>query len=357
MVSFALAIIILAANVDALTVYHSKQARSRSQAFNNADPKAQVTTFPAYYEQHTSGRGVWKWDNALVAYQRHFGTLMGKPLAIAEVGVQSGGSLLMWKNVLGSQIKLYGLDINPACEQFTEPNVSITIGDQGDWKMWQGFFQKNSAGLDILVDDGGHEPHQMLTTLQSAFPHIHPGGYICIEDITNAWYLKPFFLPTATYLGQMSQQGLIESVHIYPMLLVVRRVGSPDPSLGALTFSDKQTKVANLTAMWTAISTVAPGSHILLQNPAWDDLFNVDSLANMFSGFIGLHDAAFKDSPKGCSTSVAPVCTNEIKPLTHLQSRVSGVHIYKDHAIIEIPATPPRLAAVRKGTKWISYSG
>jgi len=349
MAFFATVTVVLVASANALII---REAAS-------ADPAP--TTFPAYYAA-AAGRGIWKWDNALVAYQRHFGMLAGKPVSVAEVGVQSGGSLLMWKAVLGQQIMMHGLDINPQCEAFKGPNVTITIGDQGDMNMWNGFYTKVPAGLDILIDDGGHMPAQMMTTLKAAFPHTHEGGYVAIEDITVCPhcppYLEEFFKPTAAYVALQAQSGLIYSVHLYPMLLIVRRnfaPGSPRAAEGILEFAAQKTVVADLTAMWTAISSAPPGSQIELRNPAWTNLFLVDSLTNFFSNFIDLSLGTFKDTPAGCATTAAAVCTNEISPLCHLQARVSGVHIYKDHAVIEVPASPPRIAAVRKGTEWIGY--
>jgi len=348
---------IFVAIVDGLIVRRTTQTNSSSNVISG-NASAATVTFQAYYNQVSGGRGIWKWNNALDAYQRHFGALAGGAVSVAEVGVQSGGSMLMWKAVMGEQIKLYGLDINPACKSFEQPGTSITIGDQADTKMWEGFFV-TSKELDILVDDGGHEPLQMLTTLQASFAYIKPGGYVLIEDIAGTWYLDPLFKPAATFLAQMAPIGLIDSVHLYPLVLLVRKGGfaadSPQASQGALAFSGSRTDVASFPAMWTAISSVPPGSHIVLKNPEWTNLFLVDSLTNFFVNFIDLQAAVFKDTPTGCSTTADPVCTNAITPLTHLQTRVSGVHIYKDYAVIEVPAVPPQISATRKGTVWISY--
>merc|ERR1719281_510784 len=89
--------------------------------------------------------------------------MVGQPLAVAEVGVQSGGSILMWQAVLGAQIKFYGLDINPGCNKFKDAATSITIGDQADPKMWNSFFSTVTNTLDILVDDAGHTPDGVPT--------------------------------------------------------------------------------------------------------------------------------------------------------------------------------------------------
>lgn len=93
----------------------------------------------------------------------------------------------------------------------------------------------------------------------------------------------------------------------------------------------------------------------MLQNPTWGNFFNSNALANLFSSFIDLHAGALKDTPAGCSMSIVASCTNEIGTPTYVQSRVSGVHIYSDHAVLELNAKPPQIAAVRKGTEWIAW--
>merc|ERR1719247_3827036 len=111
----------------------------------SSSTQEQPTTFPGFYNSHTTGRGIWKWSNSLDAYQRHFAPMAGQAeLALGEVGVQSGGSILMWKAVLGAQLKFYGFDINKNCMQFADATTVITIGDQGDVKMWNSFFSKTS---------------------------------------------------------------------------------------------------------------------------------------------------------------------------------------------------------------------
>merc|ERR1719456_1144920 len=83
---------------------HAGHARKAANTTNvtGAGVK-QAPTFPGYYYSHQTGRGIWKWSNSLDAYQKHFAPLTGQPLALAEIGVQSGGSIEMWHAVLGAQ--------------------------------------------------------------------------------------------------------------------------------------------------------------------------------------------------------------------------------------------------------------
>jgi len=337
--------IFLAVSADALTVH-------RTSHTNSTSTQAAPFTFQSYYAQH-KGRGIWKWNNALDVYQRTIADLAGKPLSIAEVGVQSGGSMQMWQAVLGAQITVHGLDINPKCKKFAAKGVDITIGDQGSKPMWDAFYGKG-VKLDVLIDDGGHQAHQVLQTLYSTYPNINPGGYHIVEDIPSS-HLWGFFKPASAFLAGFGDQGLLESVHLYPYMMTMKKSGSAVPTQGQMKFIGAKTDVTDFTTMWTAINTVAPGSHIVLRNPEWKNLFHADALMNFFQNFITLHGEAFADTPTGCSITTASVCTNAAIN-THTQNRVSGVNIYKDYAVIEVPATPPWIAAVRKGTEWLTYA-
>jgi len=314
-------------------------------------------SFREWYDGHTTGRGIWKWENSLDAYQRHFGLLAGYSLAIAEVGVQSGGSLLMWQGVLGTSVWLYGLDINPKCKAFEGHQVSVILGDQADPTMWEKFFHSTVSVLDILVDDGGHQPQQMFQTLISPWPHLQPGGQIAIEDIHGEHYLDSFFYPVAWHIGTQ-WSGTVDSVHVYPFLLIVKKVGQREGlPANQLDFSHLSVvRVADLPALGAAIQQ-HPGSQIVLQNPSWGPFLTSDGLTNFFSYFIGLHGGAFADSPAGCRTTSAAVCTNAISPMTVTQQLVTGIHVYSDRLVVETTAATPVIHAVRKGTEWNDYAG
>jgi len=55
----------------------------------------------------------------------------------------------MWRDYFGSGSEIYGVDIESAC--------LIFIGDQADRNVWR--HPKQEIGsVDIVIDDGGHEP-------------------------------------------------------------------------------------------------------------------------------------------------------------------------------------------------------
>lgn len=354
----------VAAVIGALSAVRALELHRRSAKGNHSaaqpmgvtppDP-LQSVTFPGFYDGHKTGRGIWKWKNALVAYQRHFGGLAGHKVNMAEIGVQSGGSLLMWRNTLGDACHVYGIDINPKCLQFQDSHTTITIGDQGSVDMWSKFFSVTCRSLDILIDDGGHQPNQMLVTLAQVFSKLNPAGFISIEDIHGQHYVESFFKPAATYLAQEAQKGQIASVHVYPFLLMVHKAGkSTDLPPQELVFPGSSANVEELAALWKELPKHR-GGKVILANKSWGSFLTEDALTNFFTWFGGLHDSAWHDTPPGCAHTAAAVCTNTVQN-SQQQALISGVHIYPTHLVVEVAAVEPVIEAVRRGTDFISYS-
>lgn len=311
-------------------------------------------SFQEWYKMHDTGRGIWKWNNALAAYQRHFAVYKDAPVKLGEVGIQSGGSVEMWESVLGEQCHVYGIDINPNTKKFAvEGKVTISLGDQGDPEMWETFFKETTQNLDILVDDGGHEPAQMIATFEGVWPHLSPGGFLSIEDIHGQEkYMADFFTPIATYLGTQAKDGNLDSVHVYPFVLIGQRTG---PESHNLQFAGEAVEVSEFQQIWDKIhSSQHWGNHIVLKNDGWGPFLTSAGINNFFLHFQDLHGANWFDEPTGCERTSAAVCKNTVRP-TKMQAEVTGIHIYKDRLVVEVPASPVKIEAVRRGNEWIGY--
>lgn len=348
-VTYSLVVLVALVPVKSLRWHNS----SNASIDHNVKQIAQIPVITDWYYGHTTGRGIWKWDNALRAYQVLFLPLAAEsahPLKLGEVGVQSGGSLLMWKAVLGQNSLIYGFDINPACMKFNDASTKITIGDQADPNMWSAFFARTTPSLDILIDDGGHTPTQMLNTLFYTFPHINPGGFVVIEDIHGEHYLQSFYTPAAHVLGKWYSQGLVQSVHLYPYLLVVRKAGG---SARIPIQEPAGAKVNDMEAMQDAINKRV-ASTISVQNPAWNALLAEDSLNRLFTSFSHLNGYDFYDVPSGCHKTKASVCANYVNN-NPIQSFVTRVDIYPTNFVVHVASTPPVIQAVRMGTEWMGY--
>ncbi|MCA9051089.1 MAG: class I SAM-dependent methyltransferase [Planctomycetaceae bacterium] len=151
-----------------------------------------------FFDARTEGPGIWKWEHYFDIYHRHFARFRGREVHIVEIGVFSGGSLQMWKQYFGPQCRVYGIDIEESCRAYEDEQVKIFIGDQADRRFWHDF-RRQVPHVDIVIDDGGHFPHQQIVTFEEMFPHLAPGGVFLCEDIHFS--RNPF----ATYMNEVGQ--------------------------------------------------------------------------------------------------------------------------------------------------------
>lgn len=165
------------------------------------------------FESH-NGNLLHKWDHYFEIYDFHFKEYVNKKIVLLEIGVSQGGSIELWKKFFGSNLKYYGIDINPKCKELEQENVTIFIGSQEDR-----FFLKEVAekipDLDILIDDGGHSMKQQITSFEALFLKIKNGGlYLCEDNHSSYWY---------TYGGGLKRKGtyieyiknLVDVMHLW----------------------------------------------------------------------------------------------------------------------------------------------
>ncbi len=196
-----------------------------------------------YAESHTEGPGIFKWQHYFDIYDRHLARFRGQPVTLVEIGVAGGGSVTMWREYLGEQARIVGIDIDPACKRFEQERVEIEIGDQGSAEFWDRFLREHGP-IDIVIDDGGHLPEQQVTTLESLLPRIAPGGVFICEDIHGPF--QPFHayvdgltrpLSSIGFAGESYPAGPLQrqvaSVHRYPLLTVIERTATDVPAFEA----------------------------------------------------------------------------------------------------------------------------
>jgi SAM-dependent methyltransferase len=193
-----------------------------------------------YFNAHTEGAGIWKWQHYFEIYHRHFSKFVGRAVHILEVGIYSGGSLPMWKAYFGPQCRVYGVDIESTCMAYKDDGIEVFIGDQADRSFWARVKQAVPK-LDILIDDGGHHPDQQQVTLEEMLPHLRPGGVYLCEDIhgtpnhfssylqglaTNLNAMADADMPSGLFGGASASSGFqsaIDAIHLYPFVAVIER--------------------------------------------------------------------------------------------------------------------------------------
>jgi hypothetical protein len=198
--------------------------------------KAGENRLQKYFDAITEGPGIWKWLHYFEFYDRHLAKFIDLQPTVVEVGVYSGGSLPMWQAYFGPGCHVHGVDIEPACKAYESADVKIHIGDQADRDFWSSF-RASVPSVDILIDDGGHEPEQQMVTLEELLPHLRPGGvYICedVHGVDNRFALFAHALTNELNAFNRSPahglestatafQADIHSIHFYPFAVVIEK--------------------------------------------------------------------------------------------------------------------------------------
>jgi hypothetical protein len=200
----------------------------------------------SYFDAYREGPGIFKWRHYFDLYHRYFASFVGREVHIMEVGIYSGGSLKMWKNYFGPLCRVYGVDIEPDCLTYKDERTEIFIGDQADPSFWAKV-KREAPRVDILIDDGGHEPEQQRVTLEEMLPHLSPGGVFVCEDIhdlhgdlnpfgayvhglasnLNAAKSAPVTMENAIAFTPSAFQRMVHSIHLYPFVAVIEKRSKP----------------------------------------------------------------------------------------------------------------------------------
>jgi len=122
-------------------------------------------------------------------YSDHFSAYQNQNIRILEIGVYNGGSLYMWRNFFEKAEKIIGIDIDPYCKRWTDrdENIFVEIGDQCDTEFLK-YVNDEYGPFDIIIDDGGHENNQTITSFKTLFPLLNNEGMYVIEDTYHSYW-------------------------------------------------------------------------------------------------------------------------------------------------------------------------
>ncbi|QEI42420.1 8-demethyl-8-(2-methoxy-alpha-L-rhamnosyl)-tetracenomycin-C 3'-O-methyltransferase [Dolichospermum sp. UHCC 0315A] len=139
------------------------------------------------YFCQNQGRLIHKWHHYFDIYHNHFSRFRKSPVKILEIGVFHGGSLQMWKNYFGEAAHIYGIDIDPRCQELEEDRIKIFIGSQTDRDFLQ--YVRNTIGtVDIIIDDGGHTMEQQICSFEELYPAVQERGIYLVEDLHTSYW-------------------------------------------------------------------------------------------------------------------------------------------------------------------------
>ena len=111
-----------------------------------------------------------------------------------EIGVNRGGSLVMWKQFFDNpETKISGIDIAQHFEPFApEEGINAYVFDAGSELNFEKTF--GDSKFDIILDDGAHEKESQVNLYNQHHRRVKKGGLYIIEDVQDVSENLEFFL-------------------------------------------------------------------------------------------------------------------------------------------------------------------
>ena len=166
--------------------YHTKQdgSQQRSSEWKNYLSESLVKSYKNSPFPST------KITSYFPAYAELFGHLVNTKCVFIETGILDGGSICMWREWLGPQARIVGIDLNPEASKWREHGFEIFIGDQGDPEFWESTLSE-IGNFDALLIDGGHQSFQQIVTTIEAIKYASNDCVIVVEDTATS-FMKDF---------------------------------------------------------------------------------------------------------------------------------------------------------------------
>ena len=101
---------------------------------------------------------------------------------VLEIGVNTGASLRMWAEFFPCA-SIVGLD-NNLSTLFIEGHIKTCYADQSSpGSLHDAMRSMHMPYVDLIVDDGSHDPAHQVITLNALLPYLRPHGLYVVEDM------------------------------------------------------------------------------------------------------------------------------------------------------------------------------
>lgn len=118
-------------------------------------------------------------------YDLLFSKWRDDPIDFLEIGINFGGSLMMWREYFENARSIVGVDIRHSFEPFTASDrIDAFVFDAGSESEVAANFDVTKR-FDIIIDDGAHEADSQLKLFQLHRNRVKAGGLYIIEDVQD----------------------------------------------------------------------------------------------------------------------------------------------------------------------------
>ena len=116
-------------------------------------------------------------------YEKEFDSYREREVDLLEIGIETGGSLKLWKEYFVNSKSIVGVDISDEKVDQRYRNiedVTMYFDDAYDQKVSEKFEQ-----FDIIIDDGPHTLETQLRCIELYLPKLKQHGLFIIEDVQS----------------------------------------------------------------------------------------------------------------------------------------------------------------------------
>ena len=162
-----------------------------------------------YSNQYTTDKGILGYINDF--YDPLFSPRKDTTYDILEIGVQSGGSIRLWRDYF-TNASITGID---PCADFPEENRTSFFKLDAYTQSTIDLFQDSS--FDIIIDDGPHTFESMVYFLQNYLAKVKSGGILVLEDIIHlSWtpMLLKLIDPSIGKISVMDMRNKQQTEHL-----------------------------------------------------------------------------------------------------------------------------------------------
>jgi hypothetical protein len=124
-----------------------------------------------------------KFHNYCRQYENLVRDYRTKDVSFLELGVFTGNSLKIWRDVFPHAKCIVGVDINPDCKKYEniENCIFVEIGDATNSNFIE-YLTKKYGNFDIILDDASHKNTDVIMSFEYLFPLMKDNGLYIVED-------------------------------------------------------------------------------------------------------------------------------------------------------------------------------
>ena len=125
-------------------------------------------------------------------YEQLLAPFVDKAIALVEIGIQYGGSMLLWQDYLPKAQLIFVDNVNcihPKILDHLDPDRTSILFQDASNDIGVETVSDIACGIDFIIDDGPHTLQSQIDFLRLYLPSLNEGGVAVIEDVQDVqWF-------------------------------------------------------------------------------------------------------------------------------------------------------------------------